>query len=90
MPDKKPRIDGKQKASCIGARRPGKSKVDHSMCALPFGVFKGTNNRFFGSVSVYGQTKFLGYFSSPLSASEAARIRIGQAVPARRVTYSGI
>ena len=90
MPDKKPRTDGKQEASCIGARRLGKSKADHPMCALPPGVFKGINNRFFGSVNVYGQTKFLGHFSSPFSASEAARIRTGQTVPMRRVTYSGI
>jgi hypothetical protein len=90
MPDKKPTIDSKQKVSCVGARRPGKSKTDDSTCALPFGVFKGTNNRFFGSVNIYGQTKFLGHFSSPFSASDAARIRTGQAVPAQRVTYSGI
>ena len=57
---------------------------------LPFGVFQTNNNRFFGSVRISGQTKFLGNFASANDAAAAVRSSTVRTVPAQRVTYSGV
>ena len=44
---------------------------------LPFGVFQTNNNRFFGSVRISGQTKFLGNFASANDAAGYFSIQYG-------------